>query len=142
MTTITLLNRTQTIEKLRCVTIAPTQQRIELAQLIFARHQHFSAEELFNRVQALNAAVSKATVYNSLNLFVEKGLLRQVIVDPSRVFYDSNMNHHHHFYNVETGILTDIEDSHLMVNHLPPLPAGCSIDGVDVIIRIRNQPIR
>lgn len=117
--------------------ITPTQQRIDIAQHILARHQHFSADKLLNQLGHGN--VSKATVYNTLGLFVEKGLLRPVIVDPSKVFYDSNVHEHHHFYNVDTGILTDISHDKLALAHFPPLPEGTQADGIDIIIRIRNR---
>ena len=82
--------------------------------------------------------VSKATVYNTLGLFTRKGLIREVIVDPSRVFYDPNTCDHHHFYNVDTGELRDIKASELAIETLPELPSGTVADGVDVIIRLRN----
>ena len=83
------------------------------------------------------AEVSKATVYNTLNLFVEKRLIREVIVDPSKVFYDPNTAPHHHFYDIESGHLTDIEESAISLVGLPSLPEGMVAEGVDVIVRIR-----
>ena len=82
--------------------------------------------------------VSKATVYNTLGLFASKGLIREVIVDPTRVFYDPNTSDHHHFYNVDTGELQDIDVADVQVSQLPELPAGTVTDGVDVIIRVRS----
>lgn len=85
------------------------------------------------------AHVSKATVYNTLGLFARNGLVNEVIVDPSRVFYDPNTTHHHHFYNIDTGELTDIEADQLMLSEPPTLPEGTTIAGVDVIVRVRNK---
>ena len=88
---------------------------------------------------AYPVSVSKATIYNTLGLFASKGLLREVIVDPSRVFYDSNTGHHHHFFNVDSGTLSDIQADQLPIGDLPSLPEGTEVDGVDVIVRVRNQ---
>lgn len=124
--------------------ITPTAQRVEIAGLLLARHQHLSADQVLARVNDRGSAhVSKATVYNTLGLFAEKGLVRQVIVDPAKVFYDSNVAPHHHFYNVDTGALTDFEAPGLPVASLPALPEGTESAGVDVIVRVRNrQPAR
>jgi Fur family iron response transcriptional regulator len=83
--------------------------------------------------------VSKATVYNTLGLFANKGLVREVIVDPTRVMYDSNTSSHYHFYNVDTGELYDIEPGNMNVNELPDIPDDTEIDGVEVIVRLRNR---
>ena len=119
--------------------IQPTQQRIRIAEVLFARRQHLSADQVLALVNDGPVHVSKATVYNTLGLFAEKGLVRQVIVDPSRVFYDPNTEEHHHFYNVDTGTLTDIDADTLALAGLPELPAGTISEGVDIIIRIREQ---
>jgi Fur family iron response transcriptional regulator len=78
-------------------------------------------------------------VYNTLGLFAGKGILRQVIIDPNRVFYDTNNSRHHHFYNVDTGQLSDIDSRRIPVDQLPSAPDGTVIDGVDIIIRVRQQ---
>ncbi len=135
--TTVLVDSSNITQLLRDNDITPTQQRVEIAQLILARHQHFSADELLNQLGHCN--VSKATVYNTLGLFVEKGLVRPVIIDPNKVFYDSNIHEHHHFYNVDTGILTDIPCDKLALDYFPPLPEGTQAEGVDIIIRIRNR---
>ncbi len=117
--------------------IAPTQQRLQIAGLLFARPQHLSAEQILEMVNRDGPVVSKATVYNTLNLFAQKGLVREVIVDPTKVFYDSNTSPHHHLYNVEDGTLSDISAEELNLCGLPKLPDGMIAVGVDVIIRIR-----
>lgn len=133
------LNQQQVIDLLAGHDIQPTQQRLEIAQVLFARDQHLSADDVLKQVNKDSARVSKATVYNTLGLFAAKGLIREVIVDPSRVFYDPNTCEHHHFYNVDTGELMDIDADELALMNLPTLPTGTVADGVDVIIRIRNQ---
>ena len=86
-----------------------------------------------------NSETSKATVYNTLNLFLEKKLIREVIVDPNKVFYDPNTAPHHHFYSVDTGELTDIDAAEVEISGLPPLPKGVVTEGVDIIVRIRSK---
>jgi Fur family iron response transcriptional regulator len=80
-------------------------------------------------------------VYNTLGLFARNGLVREVIVDPTRVFYDPNTDNHHHFYNMDTGELMDIDSSELRISELPELPEGTVAAGVDVIIRVRDESL-
>jgi Fur family iron response transcriptional regulator len=118
--------------------ILPTRQRLMIARVLFSRIEHLCADQVMHYVNEGKDHVSKATVYNTLGLFTRKGLIREVIVDPSRVFYDPNTCDHHHFYNVDTGELRDIKASELAIETLPELPSGTVADGVDVIIRLRN----
>ena len=118
--------------------VNPTSQRIDIARVFFSRCIHLSAEDVFRLVNTKDRRVSKATVYNTLSLFVEKGLIRQVVADPSKIFYDSNTAAHHHFFDVDTGELADIDSTDLEVSGLPTLPDGKSLEGVDVVVRIRR----
>ena len=124
---------------LREYAITPTHQRIEIAHALFSRQQHLSADKIMAIVNTRHPETSRATVYNTLNLFLEKKLIREVIVDPNKVFYDPNTSKHHHFYDVDTGRLTDIDASNISISGLPPLPQGAVAEGVDIIIRIRSQ---
>ena len=119
--------------------IAPTQQRVEIAAILLACPQHLSAEELLSMANHGHSAVSKATVYNTLGLFADKGLVREVVVDPTKVFYDSNTGKHHHFYDADKGTLTDIEEGRISVGQLPPLPEGTELESVEVIVRLRSS---
>jgi Fur family iron response transcriptional regulator len=119
--------------------VLPTQQRMMIARVLFEKPSHFSADQVMRQVNGDSDKVSKATVYNTLGLFARKGLVREIIVDPTRVFYDTNTTPHHHFFNVDTGELMDIEVDSLAIGELPALPAGTVADGVDVIIRVRND---
>jgi Fur family iron response transcriptional regulator len=119
--------------------IAPTQQRIQIADFLFSKQQHVSADQILSHVQIGHPPVSKATVYNTLGLFANKGLLREVIIDPNKVFYDTNTEHHHHFYNTDTSTLTDVKDGDITINNLPTLPSGTNFQCVDVFIKVRNQ---
>ena len=131
------ITREAVAEKLRAHGITPTHQRIEIAHLLFERQEHLSADQILALVNARHAETSKATVYNTLRLFLEKKLIRELIVDPSRVVYDPNTAPHHHFYDVVTGLLTDIPLESVRIEGPPALPPGTVADGVDVIIRTR-----
>ena len=119
--------------------INPTHQRIEIAYALFSRQEHLSADQIMAVVNDRHSETSKATVYNTLNLFKQHKLVREVIVDPSKVFYDPNTGPHHHFYNLQSGELIDIDASDVQIQGLPALPSGMVTEGVDVIIRIRPQ---
>ncbi|MCG7866047.1 MAG: transcriptional repressor [Candidatus Thiodiazotropha taylori] len=115
-----------------------TKQRRIIADVLFERNQHVTADQLFDLVKQTGSRVSKATVYNTLGLFARKGLVREIFIDASRTFYDSNNSHHHHFYNVDTGDLIDIKDR--LAAHFieQDLPEGTSMDVVDLVVRVRN----
>lgn len=130
-------NRHQLIALLRRHRIAPTHQRLEIANVLFSRCEHLAADRILTLVNERHAETSKATVYNTLKLFRDSGLIREVIVDPKRVFYDPNTEPHHHLYNVDTGEITDIPADDLVVSGLPELPAGMVTEGVDIVVRIR-----
>jgi len=121
--------------------INPTSQRVEIARVLFARCEHLSAEDVFALVNGESACVSKATVYNTLGLFAARGLIREVIADPTRVFYDPNTTPHHHFYNTSTGKLMDIPADEVRIDVLPALPAGMRMEGVDVIVRVCSNSL-
>jgi Fur family iron response transcriptional regulator len=116
-----------------------TRQRIEIGYVLFSRGEHMSADQVLAAVNSRNPETSRATVYNTLNLFVEQKLIRRVLVDPARIFYDPNTGEHHHFYDVVNGRLTDIDAADVKVTGLPKLPKGAVKEGVDVIIRIRPK---
>lgn len=126
-------------EQLREVGITPTQQRVQIAEILFARPQHLSADQILAVVNSNGPIASKATIYNTLGLFARKGLVREVIVDPNKVFYDSNTSEHHHFYNLDTGDLTDIVAQDVMITSLPELPGNTRPAGIDIIFRIREN---
>ncbi len=118
--------------------ILPTPQRVEVAEVLLLRPQHMSADQIIDRLLHLGSEVSKATVYNSLKLFCERGIVKEVMVDPVRKFYDSSTHPHHHFYNVDTGELSDIAEDEVCFNNLPSIPAGTQQESVEVLIRIRQ----
>ena len=117
----------------------PTQQRVDVASVLLARPQHVSAESLLEQVNQGDGDVSKATIYNTLRVFAEHGLLKEVIVEPSKTLYDSNTTPHHHFYDVDKGELIDIAVDDIVIGGLPQPPAGAAIQGVDVIVRVSRK---
>ena len=124
--------------RLKASGITPTQQRIRIGEVLFAKAQHVSAEQLLAMVNKDNEEVSKATVYNTLGLFAKKGLINEVIIEPGKVFYDSNLEKHHHLYHVDSGMLEDISADQVKIEQLPELPNGTMLEDVDVIIRLRK----
>ena len=119
--------------------INPTSQRVEILRLLLERCEHLSADQVFSLVNRPGEdRVSKATVYNTLGLFAAKGLVREVIADPARVFYDPNVEPHHHIYNVTDGTLIDVADDSIQYSGLPGIPEGTRLEGVDIIVRVSS----
>lgn len=127
------------IQKLKSFGVLPTPQRIEVASVLLNRPQHLSADQIIERLKANGSRVSKATVYNTLHLFGSKGLVKELCVDPSRKFYDSTTHAHHHFYHVDSGELSDIDNGEVSIMGLPPLPDGTEQESVEVLVRIRDK---
>lgn len=133
------MSRSEILTKFETHGILPTSQRLEVAEILLRRPQHMSADQIIEELRAKGSNVSKATVYNSLNLFGERGLVNECLVDPERRFYDSTTSPHHHFYNADTGELSDIPSDTIDVTGLPELPTGTQLEGAELIIRIRNS---
>ena len=130
----------QIVERLQRAGLRPTQQRMALARLLFeGGDRHVTAEQLHGEVQATRRPVSLATVYNTLNQFTRAGLLREVVVDPGRSYFDTNISDHLHFYHEEKGRLTDIDAGSVRIEGLPKPPAGASISRVDIVIRLAES---
>ena len=126
--------------RLRKGGLRPTRQRLALARLLFnGMDRHVSAEDLHREAVAARAGVSLATVYNTLNQFKSAGLLREVAIEGDRSYFDTNTSNHFHFFDENSGELSDVEADKIEVRGLPPLPAGTEITGMDVIVRIRKQ---
>ena len=127
------------VERLRGVGLRPTRQRLALARLLFdAEDRHVTAEQLHGEALAAAIPVSLATVYNALHQFTDAGLLREVVVEPGRSYFDTNIDDHHHFFCESTGMLQDIPGAAVTVGQLPHAPDGTEISRVDVIIRVRR----
>jgi Fur family iron response transcriptional regulator len=128
------------LDQLRKVGLRPTRQRLALARLLFEKgNRHVTAEQLHGEAVSAEVAVSLATVYNCLHQFTTAGLLSEVVVEPGRSYFDTNVEDHHHFFFEDTGHLLDIDCSSLAVGDLPSPPDGMSIRRVDVIIRLCGE---
>ena len=119
--------------------VRATSQRVRVAELLLTAPRHVTAEQILGALRDAAGPVSKATVYNTLKLFVDHGLVRQIHVDPERCVYDSMMAPHHHFQVLETGQMIDIRPEDLEFAKLPPLPPGTEIADVEVVIRLRRR---
>lgn len=125
--------------RLRETGLRPTRQRNELAQLLFkGGNRHLTAETLHAEALTAGIKVSLATVYNTLHQFTEAGLLRQVVVDATRSYFDTNMGDHQHYYAEDEGELMDVPDGAITIdNHFVP-PPGTEVKSVDVVVRVRR----
>ena len=124
---------------LRAAGLRSTAQRQALAALLFdGEHKHVTAEQVHAAARKRRMQVSLATVYNALNQFTQAGLLREVVIDSVRVYFDTNTGDHHHFYDSRSGHLMDIPANAISISRLPHPPVGRKLDRVDVIIRIAS----
>ena len=127
-------------DKLRRVGLRPTRQRVSLGWLLFGKgDRHITAEMLFEEAGRARVPVSLATVYNTLNQLTDAGLLRQVSVDGTKTYFDTNVTAHHHFYLENNHELVDIPDPHLVLNKMPDVPEGYEIARVDMVVRLRKK---
>jgi Fur family iron response transcriptional regulator len=126
--------------KLRAVGLRPTRQRVALGWLLFGEgDRHLSAETLLEEAQASRVPVSLATIYNCLHQFTQAGLLREVAVDGSKAYFDTNVSHHDHFLIEGTNMLIDIPQVGVDMAHLPEPPKGTRIARVEVVVRLRPE---
>ena len=135
------MNRDEIAHLLENHDVTPTQQRLDVGEVILATPQHSSADQILAACKERGSRISKATVYNTLHLFCERGLLRTVNIDPERQFYDPTVRAHHHFYNVDTGELTDIPASAIELTVRAALPPGTKQQDVDVVVRVRSNSV-
>lgn len=133
------MSRSEILAQFELYGILPTPQRLKIAEILLAKPQHLSAEQILDRLSESGSRVSKATVYNTLNLFGERGLIKELSVDPDRRYYDSVTHPHYHFYNVDTGEFSDIDEDQVSFSQLPELPRGTESQGVEVLIKVRSR---
>lgn len=128
---------------LRClqdVGLRPTRQRLALAKLLFDdEDRHITAESLHHEVSDTGAKVSLATIYNTLHQFVRAGLLKEVIVNSNRTYFDTNTSDHHHIYLKEEETLEDVSADDLIISSLPEAPMGKKISAVSVVVHMENN---
>ena len=127
------------LERLKTVGLRPTRQRLALLRLLGeGGDRHLTAEALHEEARGAGIAVSLATVYNTLHQFTAAGLLREVVVEAGRSYFDTNTSAHHHFLHEDTGRLVDIPNDRVRVAELPTPPEGTAISGVEVIVRLAS----
>lgn len=128
-----------TIDRLRSVGLRPTRQRLALARLLLeGGDRHVSAEALHQEAKEAGYKISLATIYNTLHQFTQAGLLREVVVEPGRSYFDTNVEDHHHFFYPESGSLQDIPGDQVSMKLLPDAPEGTEIERIDVIVRLKG----
>lgn len=131
------------VDRLRAAGLRPTRQRVLLAELLFSKgDRHVSAEILHGEVLAVGEQVSLATIYNTLHQFTHAGLLRELAIDGSKAFFDTNVSNHNHFFIEERGELLDISGEHIRVDGLPEPPQGMRISHIDVVVRLVSDKKR
>jgi Fur family transcriptional regulator, iron response regulator len=118
--------------------IRVTDQRLQIAALLLSAAQHLTAEQIAESLRQGGARVSKATVYNTLNLFAARGLIRQLSVDGTCAWFDSNVEPHYHFHDEHSGALSDVSVQDVQFSRLPSPPAGMEVAGIDLVIRLRR----
>ncbi len=125
------------LDRLRNAGLRPTRQRLALAKLLFENgDRHITAEDLHSEARNAGVSVSLATVYNTLHQFTQTGLLREVVVESGRAYFDTNTTQHSHFFFEKSGRLIDIPADAIEISQLPSAPNGAEISGIDVTVRI------
>jgi len=123
----------------RDLNVTPTKQRVDLAHLIFAKKQHFTAADLISLADKNKLNISMATVYNTLSLLEDKGMLKTINIDNELKFYDTNLEDHHHLYNTTMSTLTDIAHNRVTFAELPELPKTLEIESTELLIKVKNK---
>jgi Fur family iron response transcriptional regulator len=123
----------------RDLNVTPTKQRLDLAKLIFAKKQHFTAADLISLADKNELNISMATVYNTLSLLEDKGMLKTINIDNELKFYDTNLENHHHLYNTTMSTLTDIAHDRVIFAELPELPKTLEIESTELLIKVKNK---
>ena len=133
------LSRPKIRSMLRQAGLRPTRQRLALAELLYGRgYRHLSAETLQQEALLAHVPVSLATIYNTLHQFTGVGMLREVAVDGSRTYFDTNTSDHHHFFIEDDNAVVDIDSGTIGAVRVPAPPPGFVISRVDVVVRLRR----
>jgi Fur family transcriptional regulator, iron response regulator len=133
------LSREQIAQEILDRGLKPTDQRVRIAEILMRTPTHMTAEQILAAVRENGDRISKATVYNTLKVLAEHGLVRQIHLDPERSVYDSTRAPHHHFHDLDTGELHDIDPREIAFSRFPTLPEGMEADGIEVVVRLRKK---
>ena len=135
----TITNVKKALEMLEKSPLKLTSQRINLIKTLFHDgNQHFSAEDVYNKAKKTGLRISLATIYNCLNQFTSHGILKMVKVSSDKVYYDTNLEPHHHFFCKSTGELTDIDAKNIYITKLPKIPESKKLNSIEVIVNISD----
>ncbi|MGH8174687.1 MAG: Fur family transcriptional regulator [Steroidobacter sp.] len=133
------LTREQLVQQLQDHGLKPTAQRVRIAEILMSAPTHITADQILATLRRGGERVSKATVYNTLKALAQRGLVRQIHLDPERSVYDSTRVPHHHFHDLETGELKDIDPGDIAFSRFPILPEGMEAEAIEVVIRLRKK---
>lgn len=133
------VTRDQIIHELTSHGLKPTEQRVRVASVLLSAPKHLTAEQILAAVRQSGERVSKATVYNTLKVLADHGLVRQIHLDPERSVYDSTRAPHHHFHDLETGELRDIRPEEISFSRFPEIPPDMEAEAIEVVIRLRKK---
>lgn len=136
---INLMSRTGIDAQLRAHGVFPTAQRLAIAQYFLPRHQHLTAEQLHLALHQAGIRVSKATVYNTLGVLVDAGLVREIFIGANRAFFDSNASPHHHLFNLDTGELSDLPNQDLVQWNRVSLPDDTQVESIELVLKVRRK---
>ena len=131
--------KTEVQEKLKLYGLRPTMARTRIGMMLLDKPKHLSADQVHEKLKQKGYTISKATVYNTLNAFSECGIVSEVTIDPSRIYYDSRTTPHHHFFNIDTGQLVDIASDDMSVENIPRLPDNTQIQDLEIVVKISNK---
>jgi len=135
-------NSTQYINKLRSSGLRPTRQRIKICEILFNSGEtfHFTVKELAKMIEnQVNIKVSLATIYNTVHAFNDKGYLKEIAINSSQSYFDTNTSHHHHFYDLSEKKLIDLEDKEVNPIEIKKAIPGKKIKSVEVLVKIDNN---
>ena len=135
-------NNTLFEEKLRSTGLRPTKQRLKMCEVLFDRKEtfHFTIDDLRKILKKkLDAKISLATVYNTINAFKNKGYIKEISLNTDKKYFDTNVTNHHHFYNETTSELIDFHDKDVEEIKLKKTPTGKKIKSIEVLVKVSNK---
>tara|TARA_A100001234_G_scaffold151603_1_gene133503 strand:+ start:1345 stop:1758 length:414 start_codon:yes stop_codon:yes gene_type:complete len=130
------------LSKLRNSGLRPTKQRLKICEVLFDSEKtfHFTINDLVKIIEKnTNEKISLATVYNTIHAFNKKGYVKEVTISNDKTYFDTNTKSHHHFYDLRTNELIDIDSEKIQLKHVPQPPKGKKINGIEVVINVREE---
>ncbi len=129
----------QALESLNSSPLKTTKQRVEIIKILFGdENNHFTAEDVHNKIENLGLNISLATVYNCLNQLTDNGIVKSLKTSCNKIYFDTNITAHHHFFCKNTSTLIDINFKDIKISKLPKLPSGKKLDSIEVVVNISD----